>query len=537
MKLTVGAKILLGFALALIIQLVVAVVSYRTTTRLIDNSGDVTQTYLILGELEQLLSFLKDAETGQRGYLLTQKRTYLDPYTKSLPAIEDSLKEVNRLTNKNSDQQKRVVDLREQVELKLKELAKTIELNDDPAQGPSKALELVKGDSGKDVMDKIRKIMGAMQDEEKRLLAQRAKQAAEDASLAANTILFGTLIAFVFVAVAGILIQRSITVPLRGFMHFVERIGTGDLTQQAPPGSGDEVSKLGETLNQMVAGLRDLAGQTRTATENLNASSAEILASVQQQVAGTREQAASVQEITTTVEEIGQSGNQISERAKQVAASAEATASTTTQGLQSVQIATRSMEAIREQVEAFAEHIVALSEKTQAVGEIISAVTDIAERSNLLALNAAIEAAGAGEHGNRFAVVASEMKNLADQAKESTVQVQTILGAIQKGINSSVMLTEEAVKRSEAGKEQAEKTESVIRQMADTTQESVRAFQQIIAATNQQQIGLEQVTQGMKDIRQAAGQTATASAQLEKAVVNVNALSQQLQKAAGRYKM
>ena len=220
-----------------------------------------------------------------------------------------------------------------------------------------------------------------------------------------------------------------------------------------------------------------------------------------------------------------------------MAASAEATASTTTQGLQSVQIATRSMEAIREQVEAFAEHIVALSEKTQAVGEIIASVTDIAERSNLLALNAAIEAAGAGEHGTRFAVVASEMKNLADQAKESTVQVQTILGAIQKGINSSVMLTEEAVKRAEAGKEQAENTQGVIRQMADTTQESVKAFQQIIAATNQQQIGLDQVTQGMKDIRQAAGQTASSSTQLEKAVANVNALSQQLQRAAGRYKM
>src|SRR5207302_10645214 len=199
--------------------------------------------------------------------------------------------------------------------------------------------------------------------------------------------------------------------------------------------------------------------------------------------------------------------------------------------------ATRTMDAVREQVEAFAEHIVALSEKTQAVGEIIAAVNDIAERSNLLALNAAIEAAGAGEHGSRFAVVAGEMKNLADQAKESTAQVQTILGAIQKGINSAVMLTEEAVKRAEAGKEQAETTEGVIRQLAETTQESVHAFEQIIAATNQQQIGVDQVTQGMKDIRQAAGQSAAATGQLEQAMANVNALSQQLQKAVGRYKI
>src|SRR4029077_2180232 len=173
---------------------------------------------------------------------------------------------------------------------------------------------------------------------------------------------------------------------------------------------------------------------------------------------------------------------QISERAKQVAASAEATAATTEQGMKSVQVATRSEGSIGEQVEGFAEHIVALTEKTQAVGEIISAATDIAERSNLLALNAAIEAAGAGDHGQRFGVVAGEMKNLADQAKESTVAVQGILGGVQKGINSAVMLTEEAVKRAEAGKVQAETSEGVILQTAETTRECIQAFQQIIAA-------------------------------------------------------
>ena len=243
----------------------------------------------------------------------------------------------------------------------------------------------------------------------------------------------------------------------------------------------------------------------------MNAAAAEIMASTQEQAASTKEQAATVQEITTTMEEVSQSGAQISDKAKQVAAAAEATSAASNAGLQAVQDTTRTMEAIREQVEEVAGNIVALSEKTQAVGEIIATVNDIAERSNLLALNAAIEAAAAGEQGNRFSVVANEMKNLADQAKESTVQVRTILGDIQKGINSSVMFTEEAVKRVESGKQQADVTEQTIRQMARTTLESVQAFEQIIGAGNQQQIGFEQVAQGMKDIRQAAGQTATAT--------------------------
>ena len=336
---------------------------------------------------------------------------------------------------------------------------------------------------------------------------------------------------------AGLLIRRSITRPLGQFMQFAEEVGRGDLSRTAPPSAVTDLERLGASLDGMVAGLKELTGQTARVTHDLNAAATEILASVGQQAAATREQAAAIQQITATIEEISQSGSQIADKARQVAGAAQAASTTTVVGLQSVQAATRAMEGVREQVEAFAEHIVALSEKTQAVGEIIAAVNDLAERSNLLALNAAIEAAGAGEQGARFAVVAQEMKSLADQAKESTAQVQTILTGIQKGINSSVLLTEEAVKRAESGKEQAETSERVIHEMADTTRASVQAFQQIIAATGQQQIGFDQVTQGMKDIRQAASQTAVATTQLESAVANVNALSQQLQKAVGRYRL
>jgi methyl-accepting chemotaxis protein len=195
------------------------------------------------------------------------------------------------------------------------------------------------------------------------------------------------------------------------------------------------------------------------------------------------------------------------------------------------------MEAIRQQAEAVAENIVTLSEKTQAVGEIIANVNDIAEQSNLLALNAAIEAAAAGDHGRRFSVVANELKNLADQSKASTIQVRTILNEIQKGINTSVMLTEEAVKRVEVGKQQADVAEHTIRQMSETTIASVQAFQQIVAATNQQQIGFEQVTQALKNIRVASQQTAVATQQMEKAAASLNVLGQQLTKSVERYQI
>ena len=194
------------------------------------------------------------------------------------------------------------------------------------------------------------------------------------------------------------------------------------------------------------------------------------------------------------------------------------------------------MDAIQEQAETVAENIVTLSEKTQAVGEIIATVTDIAEQSNLLALNAAIEAAAAGEHGRTFAVVANEIKNLADQAEDATGKVRSILGDIQKGINTSVMLTEEVVKRVDSGKKQSDIVERTIRHMADSLSASIQAFQQITAATGQQQIGFDQVTQALRNIRQAADQTAISTNQLEKAATNLSGLGQQLSKNVEKYR-
>jgi methyl-accepting chemotaxis protein len=343
-----------------------------------------------------------------------------------------------------------------------------------------------------------------------------------------------TVIVGVFFAV---IIHRSITSPLEVFMRLVERIGQGDLSQTPATDRRDEIGDLGRSLNQMVRGLKEVASQTRLAAESVNTATAQILASTQQQAAATAEQAAAVQQANATMTQISQSGAQISERAKQVATSAEATSTASASGLQSVRNTTSIMEAIREQAEAVAENVIALSEKTQAVGDIITTVNDIAEQSHLLALNASIQAAAAGEHGRSFSVVASEMKNLAAQSKQATVQVRGILGDIQKGITSSVMLTEEAVKRADSGRQQAGVADQTIRKLTDNIEESVRAFQQIVGGSSQQQIGFEQVIHAFRNIGVASQQTATSTKQSEKAAANLSALAQELRGTVARYQL
>ncbi|MBL6455718.1 methyl-accepting chemotaxis protein [Belnapia sp. T6] len=343
--------------------------------------------------------------------------------------------------------------------------------------------------------------------------------------------------ALLLAIVAVVLTRRSITRPIGVFMDFLEGIGRGDLTGTAPSSGRDEFARLGATLNSTVEGLRQLAKQSHAATENLNAAAAEIRASTQQQAASVEEQLAAVQETAATVDEITHAGAQVGKRAQEVIASAQATAQTSAAGVRAVGDTSRAMDAIREQAEAVAGNIVALSEKTQAIGDIISTVNDISERSHLLALNAALEAAAAGEHGRSFAVVAAEMKTLADQAKDATGQVRSILGDIQRGINSSVMLTEEAVKRVAAGKERTDTTLATINEITSRVQEGVHTFQQIIASTNQQQLGIEQVMTALQNIRQASQQTAVSTRQLDSAAGNLAGLAQQLVTFADRYRL
>ncbi|WP_029011027.1 methyl-accepting chemotaxis protein [Azospirillum halopraeferens] len=379
-------------------------------------------------------------------------------------------------------------------------------------------------------MDQANSLLGRLTAAGRERIAEIHEEMVRSALLATVGLLAAALaIAF--------LIGRSITGRLGRAIAAVRQIGEGDLTRRVAITGNDELAALGGHLNSMAEGLRSISQGVRGAAENVHAATAQIRASTQQQAASVAEQLAAVEETMATLSEITASGAQISKRAQDVAAGAQNASASSNSGLKAVDDTIQAMDAIREQAETVAETIVMLSERTQAISDIIVTVNDIAERSHLLALNAAIEAAAAGEHGRTFSVVAAEIKSLADQAKDATAQVRSNLSEIQQGINASVMLTEEAVKRVAAGKRQSDATQSTIRQMADNIQESVLAFQQIVAGTNQQQIGLEQVIQALQNIRQASTQTAAGTRQLEGAAANLNDLGQGLVEAVRNYRV
>ena len=490
----------------------------------------------MLRDLDAFTIAMVNQETGLRGYLLTGRETSLEPYRSGRQTLDEVITRLNAQIPAGTESSRLFADAVTAArawQTDIGEMATRAAAV--PATQPD-AVRLEADGTGKRQFDTLRARLSAIGSLEERNRAQQAERLAI-ARRDADVVLWGgTLLTLLICGAIGVAINRLIVRPLVRVMSFVEHVGEGDLTGTLGTGGHNEIGRLGRSLNEMVASLAGLARTNRTATSDLNAAATEIRASVQEQAASVEQQFAAVQETAATMDEITHSGAQISKRATEVIATAQATAQTSRQGLRAVSDTAKAMEAIREQAEAVAGNIVSLSEKTQTIGDIIGTVNDISERTHLLALNAAIEAAAAGESGLSFAVVASEMKLLADQAKAATGQVRGLLGEIQRGINTSVMLTEEAVKRAAAGKTRSDTTQRTIEEITARVEENVQTFQQIVASTNQQQLGIEQVMQALQNIRQAGQQTAAGTRQVEEASANLTELSQALMALAERYR-
>jgi methyl-accepting chemotaxis protein len=535
LKLNIGQKILLGYGLAMMLIGITGFAAYRSTGHLLEANEWVRHTFLVIGEAEDVRADLLEIESTILGYVITGDEHLAGSIEGFRTRVAKRQDELRRLTVDNPAQQRRIDLLGPVIDRRLADLMHISNLRKE--KGVPAAVLAVQQANGLERMSEIRNMLAAMENEERTLLTERQRTVELEAQTTNRIILYGNLFGFALVAFIGIAAHRSITRPLSEFQRFVTSVGNGDLTQKSAREGGDELGTLAQGLNQMVSRLRIMATQTRAATENLNSATTQILASSREQSAATGEQLAAYQETSATMQQVSQSCLQIAEKAKQVTVSATAASIANTSGLDAVQKSNQSVEAIHEQAEAVAQNIVSLSEKTQMVGDILSTVNDIAEQSHLLALNAAIEAAAAGEHGRSFSVVAGEIKNLADQSKAATVQVKTILGDIQKEINTSVMLTEEAVKRVDLGRHQADLAASAIRNMAASIDQSVQAFQQIVAGTNQQQIGFENVMQALKGMSRASEQAAASTRQTEKAVAILTELGTQLRTAAEQYQL
>jgi methyl-accepting chemotaxis protein len=471
---TIQAKLAIGFLLGPIILAIIGWIAYSNTEELVAHRNQRKQTYEVLLHIEALLARMTDAETGQRGYLLTGQESYLEPYRSAISAIGSSTAQLAEFARDHPRQQARLQTLNGIIRLKLDELAETISLRRD--QGIEAALAVLKTDRGKKFMDDIRAHLEQLKSEEHNELRRQDAEVARAVQTTLGAVKYGTISCFLLLGLVGFVTTRSIAVPVR---------------------------KAVDTLASM---------------------SAEILAGTTQQAAGMREQSTAVSETVSTVDEVLQTAEQAAQRAQLVSSSAQRAAEVGQSGRSAIEESVSAMGTIREQTGSIAESILTLAEQAQAIGEIIASVNDIAEQTNVLSLNAAIEASRAGEHGRGFSVVAAEIKALAEQSKKATTQVRQILGEIQNATSAAVMVTEQGSKSVNAAIKTVNEAGATIRSLAETINEAAQAAAQIAGSSGQQVTGMHQIHQAMKHIDQASNQNLASTRQAEQAAQNLNHL-------------
>jgi methyl-accepting chemotaxis protein len=298
-----------------------------------------------------------------------------------------------------------------------------------------------------------------------------------------------------------------------------------------------ELVSKNDQLEERTANLTNVLTEVKETVNFLASSASQILAATTQVASGTAETATAISETTATVEEVQQAAKLSAQKAKNVADSAEKLAQVSHDGQKAVDESVKGMNRIREQMNSIAQIVIRLSEQSQSIGGIIASVADIADQSNLLAVNAAIEAAKAGEQGKGFAVVAREIKNLAEQSKQSTSQVRNILNDIQKVTSAAVMATEQGSNAVEAGVKQTALAGDAIRILAESSNEAVQAATQIVASSQQQVIGMDQIGVAMQNINQAGTETAVSMLESEKAAKSLHDLGLKLKDMVEKFKV
>ncbi|HVV83994.1 MAG TPA: CHASE3 domain-containing protein [Kofleriaceae bacterium] len=459
---TFGRKIAAGFALSSIVLVVVAVVGYRTTAGLVENQGLVAHTHEVRAAIAELSANVIDVQNEQRGYVITGQESYLDPYRAALPRLEATYSRLRALTADNPEQQRRLDGVRRVIDARLAQLAETIELR---KAGLEAAVTRVTTGEGERTTDELRAALADMDSAEVGLLQRRTADAESSARAAKIMLAGGAAIGLVLVVLIGWLITRS------------------------------------------------LSSQIGTVVRHVQSSSTELHAAASQQASSAKEQATAMSEMTTTINELLATSRQISESAQRVAQIADQTAGTARAGNGTVDKAQEAIAAIRRQVDLVVGHMVELGKGSQKIGAVLDIVAELAEQTNILAINATIEAAGAGEAGRRFAVVADEIRKLADRVAASAKEIRGLIEEVRSAVNTTVMVTETGSKAVDAGGRHFGEVAASFKQIAGQVITTTDAAREIELSTKQQSTAVEQVHLAIANIGQVSRETEASSTQ------------------------
>lgn len=555
---------MLAFGLLLAIMIGSESYSYVQEGRIKAASAKMLGDAELLTHLREIQFVLTGRNNDERGYLLSQDNTFAEEMRERAQKLDALFAQAKEMAG-SSEELRRLLD-------RMEALFRTYQQESDKVMAAIRSgqrEEAVRLHFGEE--RQARKELDRVVEELVTLVQQEKEQdevlLARQARTAESVRLFVAMTAVLLAVLIGGYLVRSIVIPLNRVNAQLRAIaeGEGDLTRELTVASRDEIGMLGQSFNRMLRNLREIILQVRSHAEQVAASAEELNASseqtsqaakqiaetVQGVVLGTDKQVQGVEEGSREVQEMAAGIRQISSRAERVTAAAVDTSELATNGNRTIQEAVARMNGMSETIDHLSRLVRGLGERSRQICQIVDAITDIAGQTNLLALNAAIEAARAGEHGRGFAVVADEVRKLAEQASASAGQITQLVGTIQSEIEEAVVSMQRGTEEVAAGMAGVSEAGEAFARIRAAVLDVTGQIQEVSAASRSLTASTEKVAQAMREIagvtETTAARTLDVSAATEEQLASMEeihasaaslaGLAEELEKLMGRFKV
>ncbi len=548
--------------------------------------GGVHTKFQLANDLEgeyiaaQILASMVDQETGQRGFLLTGQEASLDPYIGGQAALGKAVDElrVHLVANRSAGVAAGDADEIETLAAQWVQKAAQPEIEARRAMNEvtttiNDIVAAMTSGVGKKYMDGIRAELDEFASIEAGLMEERRKDAANTAGTTNIVIIGGATATILIALVLAYFVARGITRPIdkaveltqrmnqefAGFVQVVDSIANNDLTQEIVEteiedigiNSKDEIGtlvraiestldargKIGNSLQTMTTNLTTMVRQMGDNSTQLVSAANEVASSSEQMSRGARDQTDQTTQVSTAVEEMTATIVESSKNAGEATEGARSAADTATAGGQIVNDTIQGMIKIAESAGGVGAIVGELASSADQIGEIITVIDDIADQTNLLALNAAIEAARAGEQGRGFAVVADEVRKLAERTGKATGEITGMIKGIQGGTGRAVESMEEAGKLVEEGKVLVDNAGTSLTEIVNLSQSVQDMIGQIATAAEEQSSAAEQISKNVENVSSIARESAKGAEQSATAAEELNRQAEGMQQMVARFKI